>query len=73
MKAARAAGYRAGFTALPGVARPGDHLFWLPRLAIDRHSTGVNAYELAGTLNAIDEILLAASGDQERVDEAPEG
>jgi peptidoglycan/xylan/chitin deacetylase (PgdA/CDA1 family) len=71
--AARAAGYRAGFTALPGVARPGDHLFWLPRLAIDRHSTGVNAYELAGTFNAIDELLLAASGEQERVDEAPEG
>jgi len=73
VKAARQAGYRAGFTALPGVARPGDHLFWLPRIAIDRHSTGVHAYELAGTLNAVDELMLVASGEQERVDEAPEG
>lgn len=73
VRAARAAGYRAGFTAIPGVARPGDHLFWLPRLAIDQKSTGVHAYELAGTLNAIDELLLVASGEQERVDEAPEG
>jgi len=73
VKAARVAGYRAGFTALPGVARPGDHLFFLPRLAIDRGRTGVHAYELAGTLNAVDELIMVATGDQERVNEAPEG
>lgn len=73
VKAARAAGYKAGFTALPGVARPGDHLFFLPRLAIDRGRTGVHAYELAGTLNAVDELIMVATGDQVRVDEAPEG
>jgi peptidoglycan/xylan/chitin deacetylase (PgdA/CDA1 family) len=73
LKAARHAGYAAGFTALPGVARPGDHLFALPRIAIDRHSTGVHGYELAGTLNALDELMLVASGIKERVDELPEG
>lgn len=73
MRAARHAGYAAGFTALPGVARPGDHLFALPRIAIDRHSTGVHGYELAGTLNAVDELMLVASGVKERVDETPEG
>jgi peptidoglycan/xylan/chitin deacetylase (PgdA/CDA1 family) len=71
--AARAVGYKAGFTALPGVARPGDHLFHLPRLALGRKSAAVNAYELAGTLAAVDEVLLVASGERERVESAPEG
>lgn len=73
IRAAVDAGYRAGFTALPGVARPGDHLFRLPRLALDRRSTGITAYELAGTLAAVDELLLLATGEEQRVDEAPEG
>ena len=73
LRAGRAAGYQAGFTALPGVARPGDHLFQLPRLAISRSSTGVHAHELAGTLAAVDELLLIASGERERIDSAPEG
>ena len=73
ISAARAVGYKAGFTALPGVARPGDHLFHLPRLALDTRSVTVNAYELAGTLAALDEILLMASGERERVESAPEG
>lgn len=73
IRAAVKAGYRAGFTALPGVARPGDHLFQLPRLALDRRSTGITAYELAGTLNAVDELLLLATGEEQRLDEAPEG
>ncbi len=73
MRAARAAGYQAGFTALPGVARPGDHLFHLPRLGLTRRGNTVNAYELAGSLAALDEVLLIASGEQERVEEAPEG
>lgn len=73
VRAAREAGYRAGFTALAGVARPGDHLFQLPRLAIDRRSTGISAYQLAGTLNAVDELVLVATGQSQRLDEAPEG
>lgn len=73
ISAARAVGYKAGFTALPGVARPGDHLFQLPRLAVDRRSATLNAYELAGTLAAVDEMLLIASGERERVESAPEG
>lgn len=72
-RAARAAGYKAGFTALPGVARPGDHLFQLPRLGIDSHSLGVNAYEIMGSLDAVDEVLLMASGERERKESAPEG
>jgi peptidoglycan/xylan/chitin deacetylase (PgdA/CDA1 family) len=72
IQAARAAGYRAGFTALPGVARPGDHLFQLPRLPLDRRASAVEAYELAGTLAAVDELLLAATGEEERL-ESPDG
>ncbi len=72
IKAARAAGYQAAFTALPGVARPGDHLFQLPRLPLQRRGSALAAYELAGSFAAIDELLLAASGDRERLD-APDG
>ena len=68
--AARAAGYRAGFTAEPGLARPGDHLFHLPRLPIGPNTSGVQGLELQGTFEAVDEILLAATGDKAR---APEG
>lgn len=73
VKAARAAGYRAGFTATSGVARPGDHLFQLPRLAVDRSNTGIQGYQLAGTLNAVDELVLVATGEQQRLEENPEG
>jgi len=73
VRAARAAGYRAGFTALPGVARPGDHMFSLPRLGIDRTTTSGHAFALADPMNAIDELLRAATGEQQRIDEAPEG
>jgi peptidoglycan/xylan/chitin deacetylase (PgdA/CDA1 family) len=65
VRAARAAGYQAAFTALPGVVRPGDHLFQLPRLPLDRGASAVAAYELAGSLAAVDEMLLAAWGDRE--------
>jgi peptidoglycan/xylan/chitin deacetylase (PgdA/CDA1 family) len=67
VRAARAAGYQGAFTALPGVARPGDHLFQLPRLPLDRGASAVEAYELAGTLAAVDELLLAAWGDREHL------
>ena len=72
-RAARAAGYRAAFTAVPGVARPGDHMFRLPRLPIGPRRSGVVAYELAGSLAAVDEALMAATGAQARVASAPEG
>jgi peptidoglycan/xylan/chitin deacetylase (PgdA/CDA1 family) len=72
VKAARAAGYQAAFTALPGVARPGDHLFQLPRLPLERRGSAVSAYELAGSFAAIDELILAASGDRERLND-PDG
>jgi peptidoglycan/xylan/chitin deacetylase (PgdA/CDA1 family) len=70
IQAARAAGYLAAFLAAPGVARPADHLFRLPRLLVGPKTSGVIAYELAGTMAAVDELVLAASGDRERVDAA---
>lgn len=71
--AARAAGYRAAFGAEPGVARPGDHLFRLPRLPIGPGSSGIAAYELQGTFDAVDEIVLVASGDRARLDASLQG
>jgi peptidoglycan/xylan/chitin deacetylase (PgdA/CDA1 family) len=62
--AARIAGYKAGFTAEPGVARPGDHVFRLPRLPMGKMGSGVAAYELQGTFEALDEVLVAAQGGQ---------
>lgn len=68
VQAARRAGYRAAFSAEPGVARPGDHLFRLPRLPIGPGSSGVAAYELQGTFDALDELVLVASGERTRLD-----
>lgn len=73
VQAARVAGYRAAFSAEPGVARPGDHLFRLPRLPIGPSSSGLAAYELQGTFDAVDEIVLVASGDRARLDESLQG
>ncbi len=63
---AREAGYRAGFTAHPGVARPGDHLFTLPRLAMGPTRSSVDAYELQGLSDAVDELLLVLGTDKGR-------
>ncbi len=71
--AAQAAGYRAAFTAEPGIARPGDHLFRLPRLDLGPRMNGVVAHELQGMSEAIDELLLVATGEEARLDPAPEG
>ena len=71
--AARAAGYRAAFTAHPGVSRPGDHLFRLPRLPLGRRTSGIASYELQGMSEAIDELILFATGEKTRVDAPPEG
>lgn len=65
--AAREAGYRAALTAVPGVARPGDHLFCLPRLSMGPGGQAAEAYELQGVSSAVDELLLVATGAQDRV------
>lgn len=71
--AAQQAGYRAAFTAEPGIARPGDHLFRLPRLDLGPRMNGVVAHELQGMSAAVDELLLVATGEEARLDPAPEG
>ena len=73
VQAARHAGYRAAFSAEPGIARPGAHLFRLPRLPIGPSASGVAAYELQGTFDAVDEIVMVASGERARVDESLQG
>jgi peptidoglycan/xylan/chitin deacetylase (PgdA/CDA1 family) len=65
--AAREAGYRAALTAVPGVARPGDHLFSLPRLPMGPKAQAAEAYELQGVSSAVDELLLVATGAKDRV------
>lgn len=70
---AQHAGYRAAFTAEPGIARPGDHLFRLPRLDLGPRRNGVVAHELQGMSAAVDELLLVATGEEARLDPAPEG
>jgi peptidoglycan/xylan/chitin deacetylase (PgdA/CDA1 family) len=64
VQAAQAAGYRAAFTANPGVARPGDHLFRLPRLPMTGSFASADAYELQGLNDAIDELLLILFGGE---------
>jgi peptidoglycan/xylan/chitin deacetylase (PgdA/CDA1 family) len=71
--AARDAGYRAGFGAHAGVARPGDHLFRLPRLAMGPGISGMDAYELQGMHEAVDELLLVATGSEDRIATELEG
>lgn len=64
---ARRVGYRAGFGAETGVARPGDNLFRLPRLAMGPGIRSVDAYELQGMSEAVDELLLVATGSETRL------
>jgi len=63
---ARAVGYQAGFGAEAGVARPGDHLFALPRLPIGHTARAVDAWELHGLSEAVDDLLLLATGAENR-------
>jgi peptidoglycan/xylan/chitin deacetylase (PgdA/CDA1 family) len=63
--AARAAGYRAAFTAVSGVARPGDHRFLIPRLAL--RPGVVDAFALQGVSDAVDELLYVATATEDRV------
>lgn len=67
VKAAQQAGYRAGFTANSGVVRPGDHLFALPRLAMGRRKNSIDAYELMGVSDAVDELLHVVMGTRDQL------
>lgn len=71
--AARAAGYQAAFSAENGVARPGSHLFRLPRIAMGPGIRAMDAYELQGMSDAVDELLLVATGSEDRIATELEG
>lgn len=73
LAAARAAGYRAGFSAETGVARPGSHLFRLPRIGLGPGIRAMDAYELQGMSDAVDELLLVATGSEDRIATELEG
>jgi peptidoglycan/xylan/chitin deacetylase (PgdA/CDA1 family) len=70
---ARAAGYRAAFSAETGVARPGSHLFRLPRIGLGPGIRAMDAYELQGMSDAVDELLLVATGSEDRIATELEG
>lgn len=72
-QAALRAGYRAGFGAEVGVARPGDNLYRLPRLPMGPGIRSMDAYELQGLSDAVDELLLVATGSETRLQMALEG
>jgi peptidoglycan/xylan/chitin deacetylase (PgdA/CDA1 family) len=61
IQAARAAGYQAGFTALPGVVRPGDDTFRLARLPLLRRGSALLEYEITSSFAALDEWMRAGS------------
>jgi peptidoglycan/xylan/chitin deacetylase (PgdA/CDA1 family) len=71
--AARKAGYRAAFSAERGVARPGSYMFRLPRLAMGPGIRAMDAYELQGMSDAVDELLLVATGSEDRIATELEG
>ncbi len=70
---ARAAGYQAAFSAEMGVARPGSHLFRLPRIGMGPGIRAMDAYELQGMSEAVDELLLVATGSEHRIATELEG
>ena len=55
-------GFQGAMHADEGVARPGDHLYALPRLLLSKNSRIVEAYELQGLSTALDETLLVLTG-----------
>jgi peptidoglycan/xylan/chitin deacetylase (PgdA/CDA1 family) len=71
--AARAAGYRAAFSAERGVGRPGSYMYRLPRLAMGPDIRAMDAYELQGMSDAVDELLLVATGSEDRIATELEG
>lgn len=73
LAAARAAGYQAAFSAETGVARPGSHLFRLPRIGMGPGIRAMDAYELQGMSDAVDELLLVATGSEDRIATELEG
>jgi peptidoglycan/xylan/chitin deacetylase (PgdA/CDA1 family) len=67
IQAARTADYRAAFTAVPGVVRPGDHLYQLPRLSLS--SASMQTLQLQGLLDAADAMLRTVGGEQSRLND----
>jgi len=57
-------GYKAAFAAHSGIARPGEHLFRLPRLLLTEKTTGIDAFEWQGMHDTIDELLLVLTGSE---------
>lgn len=70
---ARRIGYRAAFGAFVGVARPGDNLMRLPRLAMGPGIRAMDAYQLQGMSEAVDELLWVATGSETRLADEFEG
>jgi peptidoglycan/xylan/chitin deacetylase (PgdA/CDA1 family) len=67
IRRARELGYLAGFGSTFGVVRPGDHLFRLPRVSLDKRGGAGQAYELGGLSAAVDQVLMLATGSESRV------
>ena len=57
-------GYLGALHADEGVARPGDHIYALPRLLLSKKSRILEAYELQGLSTALDETLLVLTGSE---------
>ena len=59
-----------------GPARPchtGSHLFRLPRIGMGPGIRAMDAYELQGMSDAVDELLLVATGSEDRIATELEG
>ncbi|MBL93212.1 MAG: hypothetical protein CMH56_15540 [Myxococcales bacterium] len=57
-------GFLGAMHADEGVARPGDHIYALPRLLLSKKSPILEAYELQGLSSALDETLLVLTGSE---------
>ncbi len=47
-----------------GIARPGDHLFKIPRLLLSQKTRILETYEIQGLATALDEALLVLTGSE---------
>ena len=59
-----AEGFIAALYDGDGVARPGDHLYALPRLLLSQETRILETYELQGLATALDEVLLVVTGSE---------
>ncbi len=57
-------GFLAALYDGDGVARPGDHLFRLPRLLLSQKTRILETYEIQGLSTALDEALLVLTGSE---------